>query len=400
MAILERELSAAEERPALTLGVLFPGDPTAPATWSGTPRGVVTGLGAVGIGVRPLPATPPEPLHALTRDALALLALPRAVDARSAYRTLRLARELGRNSPALARIYTRSAQRAVRRTHDLDALVQIGAGYLLRPGLPLVTYEDMTIAQAHAVGYPEWRRLSRRALRARIDLQRRVYERADACCATTHWAAASIVDDYAVPPEKVRVVGVGRNHGVDPPANRDWSTPRYLFVGWEWERKNGPAVVRAFLRVRRECPDATLDLVGRHPYVDAPGVTDHGVLRLTETGDRRRAEALYRAATCFVMPSRCEPSALAYVEAAHAGLPSIGTTVGGAADLIGDGGCVVDPADEDAIVDAMLAFADPARAEVAGDAARSRSELFTWPLVAARIARALVPSVVPAVAFL
>jgi glycosyltransferase involved in cell wall biosynthesis len=242
--------------------------------------------------------------------------------------------------------------------------------------------------------------MSRRALRSRIDLQRRVYERADACCATTGWAARSIVDDYGVDPEKVHVVGVGRNHSIDPPAAREWTTPRYLFVGWDWERKNGPAVVRAFAQVRAAVPGATLDLVGRHPRVNAPGVTDHGILRLTVPADRHRAERLYARATCFVMPSQCEPSALAYVEAAHAGLPSIGTTVGGAADLIGEGGCVVDPSDEDALLAAMLDLADPGRASAAGAAARLRSERFTWPLVAARLVHALGRPTEPPVAFL
>ena len=319
---------------ALSVGVLFPGDPSAPETWSGTPRGVVTGLGALGADVRALTATPREPFHMLARDAIALADLPRALHG-SRRTMLPLARALARNSPTLARAYTRAARRAVARERDLDAVVQLGAGYLLASGPPVVTYEDMTIIQAYGVGYPEWRSLSRRALHARIDLQRRVYARADACCATTHWAARSIIDDYGVAPDKVHVVGVGRNHTIEPPAGRDWSTPRYLFVGWDWERKNGPAIVRAFAEVRRAIPGATLDLVGRHPRVDAPGVTDHGVLRLTVPADRLRAEKLYGSATCFVMPSHCEPSALAYVEAARAGLPSIGTTVGGSSDARG-----------------------------------------------------------------
>ena len=59
------------------------------------------------------------------------------------------------------------------------------------------------------------------------------------------------------------------------------------------------------------------------------------------------------------MPSRCEPSALAYIEAAHAGLPAIGTTVGGFSDQLRDGGRAVDPQDLEGLVDAMLEFANP-----------------------------------------
>lgn len=382
-----------------SVGVVFPGDPSAPATWSGMPHGVVTGLRSLGVDTRPLTATPSEQLHALARDAVACLHLPRAAGG-GVSETLRLSRLLARNSPLLGSLYSASATRAVGREPSLDALVQLGAGYVVDAATPLVTYEDMTVVQAHGAGYPEWRSLPRRALRRRIDQQRRVYERADACCATTHWAAASIVGDYGVPPEKVRVVGVGRNHCVEPPSDRDWTVARFLFVGWEWERKNGPLLLRVFARLRHELPSATLDLVGRHRRVDAPGVTDHGVLRLTSEVERARARALYRRATCFVLPSRCEPSALAYVEAASCGLPSIGTTVGGAADLIGDGGCVVDPSDEDALLAAMLELADPLRASLAGAAARRRSGLFTWPLVAGRLLRALDPADAARPAFL
>jgi glycosyltransferase involved in cell wall biosynthesis len=370
------------------IGVVFPGDPTAPGTWSGTPSGVIAGLESLGAAPEPLIAAPAARLHEAIRNTVALRALPRTRHG-SLLTRLRLARAVARNSPALGRVYSHAAHRAVRAGGESDGLIQIGTGYQLPGGRPIATFEDMTIRQAIEVGYPEWLALSRRQLTNRLESQMRAYENATACCFTSWWAANSAIEHYGVPAERVHVVGVGRNHAVDPPAARDWSVPRFLFIGWEWERKNGPAVLRAFARVRAELPQARLDLVGRHPHVEAPGVTDHGILRLADPAERRRLEPLLRHATCFVMPSRVEPSALAYVEAMHAGLPAIGTTVGGAGNLIGDGGCVVDPASDDALLAAMLAFSDPARAARTGTAARRRSELFSWPAVAARLIRAL-----------
>jgi glycogen synthase len=72
-----------------------------------------------------------------------------------------------------------------------------------------------------------------------------------------------------------------------------------------------------------------------------------------------------------------------------AGLPVIGSAAGGAGDLIGDGGCVVDPADADGLVAAMRRFSAPEVAEAVGTTARERAALFTWRAVAARIAAAL-----------
>lgn len=369
------------------VAILFPGDPTARSTWSGTPLGVVTGFSEIGVDASPVAAMPPERVHSLALNAVAVAHLHRSLR-KGAKETLRLSRRLARNTPGMSVLYTHAATRAVSRQSGLTALVQIGTGYGVETTLPLVTYEDMTIAQALDCGYPEWNRLSKRALRRRIDFQRRAYERADACCATTFWAADSIVRDYGVSPDKVHVVGVGRNHSVDPPENRDWSAPRYLFVGWEWERKNGPSVVQAFERVRAEIPGAQLALVGRHEPIDGPGIHDYGILRLDDPAQRRQVEELFRSSTCFVMPSRCEPSALAYIEAAHAGLPAIGTTVGGFSDQLRDGGRAVDPADVDGLVEAMLEFASPDAAARAGSIARTRSQLYTWSGVASRLLRA------------
>jgi len=371
-----------------TVAVMFPGDTTSAATWSGIPRGVVSGLVDNGIAVQALNAAPSGSLHSLIRDANATRYLPRA-RGQSMRQSLQLSRRLSRNSPFMSRTYSHVARRKSREARGNDGVVQIGTGYRSWAAAPLVTYEDMTIAQAVAAGYPEWQLLSTRALNKRVELQKAVYQEAHRCCLTTHWAAHSVIHDYGISAEKVHVVGVGQNHTVEPPPDRDWSTPHFLFVGWDWERKNGPAVLRAFSRLRHKFPQAQLDVVGRHPTIIAPGVRDHGILRLTHPGNRRQMEFLYRNATCFVMPSLCEPSALAYVEAAAAGLPSIGTIVGGSSDLIGNGGVVIDPNDEDALFAAMVDFSDPSRAAAAGTTARERSHLFTWHAVASRLLRAL-----------
>jgi glycogen synthase len=275
----------------------------------------------------------------------------------------------------------------------VDALVQIGTGYALPQGSRYVTYEDITIVQALRLGYPDWTALSRRGIAAALDRQRRAYEGAAACCLTTSWAADSVVADYGIPRDKVHAVGVGRNYS--PAATeRDWTTPRYLFVGRDWHGKNGPGLLRAFARVREVLPAARLDVAGNHPPIEAEGVTGHGFLRMGEPAERRRAERLYQSATCFVLPSHYEASAIAYVEACSAGLPCIGTTRGGSADLIGHAGMLVDPGDDEALASAMLALADPVTAAQLGNLAQARSENFTWRLVAERLLRALaLPSV-------
>ena len=103
----------------------------------------------------------------------------------------------------------------------------------------------------------------------------------------------------------------------------------------------------------------------------------------------RRVEELFASATCFVLPSLVEPSALAYAEAAAAGVPSIGTAVGGSGDIIGEAGRILDPRDEEALLQAMLELCDPATARGLGALALERSKLFTYRAMAERVLRAL-----------
>jgi glycosyltransferase involved in cell wall biosynthesis len=211
-----------------------------------------------------------------------------------------------------------------------------------------------------------------------------------ACCTASHWTAASLRDDYGLPAERVHVVGLGSNHEPSEAPAPAAGSPRFLFVGREWERKNGPLLLRAFARLREELPDARLDLVGGHPPVSAPGVTGHGPLRLDRPDEAARVSELFSTATCFVLPSEVEPFGLVYVEAALAGVPSIATTVGGAGTIVVDGtGLLVPPRDEGALIHAMRKLADPAMARRMGAAARERAGRFAWALVGTRLLRAL-----------
>jgi glycosyltransferase involved in cell wall biosynthesis len=196
--------------------------------------------------------------------------------------------------------------------------------------------------------------------------------------AAVRWRSAGVA-------RGLRAAGLGANIDATDGAVRDWSVPRFLFIGADWERKGGPRLVPALRRVRERFPEVTLDVVGRAPALDEPGVTVHGFLDMRTPEGMSALLALYRRATCFVMPSRFEPTGIVHAEAARAGLPAIGTTVGGAASVIGPGGTTVAPGDDEALAAAMLALADPAAAARLGAAAREHAEGFTWENVARRL---------------
>jgi glycosyltransferase involved in cell wall biosynthesis len=372
-----------------TIGLAFPGAGHLPSVRSGVPSSLARGLEQAGVSVWHLRAEPGAPLDRLSLNAVSALQLPRA--ARSG--SWRSCRTIAYNGPEMGALQSWAAARRVRQAGRLDGVVQVGSSYSLpADGPATVTHDDMTVVQAARAGYPGVAALSKRQLAARIERQRTAFERATACCVVTHWAGRSLAEDYGISETKIHVVGGGRNH--EPrPLQRDWSTPRFLFVGKDWERKNGPAVLRAFARLRSEIAEAHLDVVGNHPPITADGVTCHGPLRLSDPQERQRLDALFETATCFVMPSHHEPSGIVFSEANAAGVPSIGTTVGGSGELIGDAGRVVHPDDDDALLAAMRELADPDTAQRLSARARARSRLFTWENVAERLLRALrVPS--------
>jgi glycosyltransferase involved in cell wall biosynthesis len=366
------------------IGLSWVGDPRHPTAWSGTTLGLAGGLEQAGAEVVPINV---ELAPRVRYGALTLLASAHLRRAGSLPRAQAVARMGG----AMSTLRTGVARLRVRGVEPLDGVIQIGTGYLLPPRMRTVTYEDMTVPQAVQSGYALWQLLPPRAVRSRMATQAAAYGRARACCAATPWAARSMVADYGVPDAKVHVVGIGRNHELTP-GDRDWGSPRFLLVGLDWERKNGPAVLRAFEHLRAVVPEARLDVVGSHPTLRAAGVTGHGRLRLDHPEEGERLHALFAQATCFVMPSRVEPAGLVYAEAAAAGVPSIGTRSGGAPFLIGNGGLSVDPSDERALLRAMTTIAKPETAARLGALAHARSRLFTWRAVAERLLRALAPA--------
>jgi hypothetical protein len=361
-------------RPA-AVAVVSVGDPESPRTWSGTTAGILAGLRELGVSTAAVDLELARPLE-FAMLGLAGAGTRNRYDAQSAMLVSRARGRLARARLA---------------TSPVAGVVQIGTTFSLPDSTPYVTLEDMTLAQARHV-HPTFKRMSGRAIRAWERRRAAIYAGARTCAAASHWAAGSLLGDYRVPVGRVAVVGLGPNHVPDAgESSRDWSSPRFLFVGIDWERKGGPLLLRVFARLRELVPDATLDLVGGHPQLSQPGVMAHGMRSPARAEDRELIAQLFARATCFVMPSRIEPFGIAHIEAAAAGIASIGSSVGGPRDVIAPphGGLVVAPDDEAGLLEAMKRLCDAQVASEMGAAARERSRLYTWARVAERLLRAL-----------
>lgn len=357
------------------IAVIGQGDGSDPATWSGIPRALGGAFTEAGHDVAHIDANPP-------------IALRRALV--GALRLRGIAGVAAHHGPEFAAARTRWVRRELGRS-AADLVVQINTGFTLPPGTRYVTLSDLTAAQGTDVGWSDPALAGRRAAAAWRSRERGIFHAAARCCAASDWSAASVVRDYGVPDDRVVTTGFGFTARARP-GRRSWRDPRFLFIGREWERKNGPSVVRAFARVRTLVPSATLTLVGTHPRVREPGVVDVGVLAPGREGDRLRLVALLEGSTCFVMPSLLEPFGIAYLEAGAAGIASIGTIAGGAATAVGPSGILVDPDDDDALTAAMLRMADPDMARGAGEAAAAHAAAYTWTGVAQRVLDAAGPT--------
>lgn len=367
--LLPRSPTATKPR-STRIAVVAQGEVTDPRSWSGTPAGICAGLEAIGIEPVPINARPPGSKQLLTR--------------------LRRSWTWEATSPVFATASGAWADHAIRSAGNIDGIVAIGSGYLLRSSLPMVSFDDMTVAQGMLQTWSPVSQLPAKDAKRWRSRQEQIYQRSRKCCVCSDWAAGSVSDDYGIDDEKIKVVGLGRNFEPAVNGERDWTTPRFLFIGVDWERKGGPAVLEAFAEVRARHPAATLDLVGGHPAsIDADGVTGHGRLSLASAADREQLSLLLTSSTCMVLPSIFEAFGIAYVDAGAYGVPSIGTKVGGAADAIGGGGVLVDPTDLPALERAMLDLCDADNAQRLSTLARANALRLTWPKVAERLLAAL-----------
>ena len=149
--------------------------------------------------------------------------------------------------------------------------------------------------------------------------------------------------------------------------------------------KNQPLLARAFVRLLREHPEASIQMrliiVGDGPL--RPEVEE--ILRNGNAlqyawlpGNRDDIADILRMLDCFVLPSRAEGTSCTLQEAMACGLPVIATAVGGSPALVEDGvtGYLIDSDDEDALSDALwLAYNSPQQLTNFGRVARQRALL-------------------------
>jgi glycosyltransferase involved in cell wall biosynthesis len=235
-----------------------------------------------------------------------------------------------------------SARSQVRRVlGGADALfvhTQVAALFLLGTmrHVPTVISLDATPVNFDSVGESYGHHRNGDAVEwAKLQLHGRVFSGARALVTFSHWAARSLVEDYGVRAEKVRVIPQGVDLKLFHPAERRRPAPRtrILFVGGDFVRKGGPDLLEA---VRGMGDRAELDIVtsagGWAPPAEIRCRVHRGV-----TSQSPQLVDLFQRADIFALPTRADCSPNVVAEALGSGLPIVATRMGGIPELVQEG---------------------------------------------------------------
>jgi len=200
----------------------------------------------------------------------------------------------------------------------------------------------------------------------------------------TRFSAGRIVERLGIPEGRVHPIHLGIDHSrftVDgPPPAIPGLPERYVYYPANaWPHKNHERLIEAFARV--EDPGLHLVLTGSG-HEPRPGDEERRVLRLGHVA----AEAipgLYREAQALVFPSLYEGFGFPPIEAMACGCPVAASDVGAVAEVCGEAALLFDPADSEAITDAITRItSDQGLRDSLRTAGLNHAAGFTWAATA------------------
>ena len=202
--------------------------------------------------------------------------------------------------------------------------------------------------------------------------------RADATRALSRFTSSLIEEVRGVPADGVFPTYSDLSAFADPPVAGLPERPTALFVGALEQYKNVDGLAAAWRRVAERMPEARLVIVGkgsrREPVERLVRELPQHVEHLPQLEPAEVARA-FDEATLLVLPSWPEGLGRVVIESFARGRGVVATDAGGIPDLVRDGveGILIPPADEDALVEALLrVLGDRELAVRLGAAARER----------------------------
>jgi len=204
-------------------------------------------------------------------------------------------------------------------------------------------------------------------------------------------ALADQAVSLGVSEERLSIIPNGVDTGAFAPASSE-REPIVLYVGSLIERKGLRHLLPAFAGVLECIPEAMLVVIGEGPQKRdlqalAQSIGISGKVTWLPFMQQEDVRRWMQRARVLVLPSTEEGQGVVLLEAMACGTPVVGSRVGGIQDVITpDVGALVQPADPDALVRAVVAlFGDERRWVVSSRAARARAvERYDWDRIACR----------------
>lgn len=232
-----------------------------------------------------------------------------------------------------------------------------------KTGKYIVTVHDLipyTMPETVGKGY----------LRIFLEQMPRIVEQADMIITVSEYSKRDVVRYFNIPPEKVVVTHLAPEDFYRPLPSAEVNQlltkyqlqPGYiLYVGGFSQRKNIPAIVRAFAKIKNEISERYRIVIAGSPgratdevkeIASSLGVEDRvdfpGFIPVEEMAH------LYNGAKLFVYPSYYEGFGLPPLEAMACGVPVITSNVTSIPEVVADGARMVAPDDIDGLALEML----------------------------------------------
>ncbi len=218
-----------------------------------------------------------------------------------------------------------------------------------------------------------------------LELEGGVYRAARRVFCGTEFVGRALVSAYGLPPGNVVVTGLGAGSAFGEPYEKQFDGKTIFYIGkGDFERKGGVVLIKAFERVRREIPGATLHIVGQDSLPSSEGIISHGFVR-----DRQKILELMRSAHVFSLPSLIDRNPISVLEAMASGTPVVASDYGAIPELVGEAGLTAPCGDVDATANALLTILrDSTLAARMGAVGRQRYlNSYNWESVWQKISR-------------
>jgi glycosyltransferase involved in cell wall biosynthesis len=253
----------------------------------------------------------------------------------------------------------------------------------------------VTVHDIAPIEHPEW--FTPSFVRLNRELVGRLARRVPIVLAVSEFTRLRVAERLGVPLEKIRVTGEGASEKFRPQTTERIqetlgvhglrAAGYFLFVGNLTPRKNLPHLIRAFRLAIPHLDDRTeLVMVGAgsatnaFPAQELAGASDPvGQVRQLDYVDDADLPPLMAGALAVVVPSHYEGFGLPPLEAMATGAVVVASRATALPEVVGDGGLLTEPDDDESLADALVQVATDAELrERLRSAGLVRARAFTW----------------------